>query len=945
MNRSGRGTSARLNLGGGVPLSAVKPESLLRLAEPAAMEKALLAGATRGGTVPYGVLYDQFRLGGVLRANFARGIEKPLGTANYDYLKRALAVSTIDRIIIAARQAQIRHIARLVTPTSSTLGITVRHKHWDDPNMDTGTPQVRERCLHALALLDNWDRRVHSSFTSFLTAASEDNLAFDRVVLLKEKNARDEVIRYWSLDGTTIRPTLELLIPRARKAAASLNVPVQTVMAEIETNDSLRASLLEQLSAQISQTTGTVLDLTRADYVQVINGDLITGAWREDQLGLLVGNPTNRINHWGYGVSPFENSLELTDLIMAASQYNASLFNQQYPENLLLLGAGYDQQSLQELKEHLRTAGSNQDKRLGLLSVDTDEGQSIANQAQLVRLRESPRDMAFMELLMLAMNLKCFSYDTRVETDTGRMWIGKIATQRLPVKIKSFDRQTGQIVWAQVTDWQCNPAQRDWVRLTFPTGKRTRHLEITPDHELWTQRGMVAARNLDPDTDRIYVESPVITSDQEQVILGGLLGNMSCPCPRRTALLSMSHSERQRDYMEWKFAALTNLSPSMREHFVKAKRDGSQKYAALEMATRSAPVLNQYRELCYDAQGIKRFSWEWLSKIKELGLAVWFMDNGNVYQQRHQKAITARIELMPANAEELAMVIRYFIEYWNLYPRVSARKTSRSFLLRFSKQDSARLLEIISPWVESVGRQNGEQWYLRKHWKRDAPVPIGPDHGLVPVRFQMEHLRLEKPRCSYDVTVEPTHTLLAHHVASSNCAAYSMHPSTINIREMAGQGITFQQPGTEEFKISQAEEAGFHSLIQTLCGWLTRELVAPVDDELEVTPLNLERENATQQAQLLQLKEHMTVNEKRIADNMKPFAKGDKRGDKLLSQIGVQIDNAVDSAAQWDDQVALQRQQMAQDKAGQQQEKAEPTAKSMGKHVQPVDYYLDLEIE
>ena len=135
------------------------------------------------------------------------------------------------------------------------------------------------------------------------------------------------------------------------------------------------------------------------------------------------------------------------------------------------------------------------------------------------------------------------------------------------------------------------------------------------------------------------------------------------------------------------------------------------------------------------------------------------------------------------------------------------------------------------------------------------------------------------------------------------CASYSMHPTTINIREQAGGGVTFNPAGSEEFKIGMAQEQGFHSLVYSLCEWLTREIIKDIDDEMVVVPINLEKEDKQTQAQILQARETMTVDEKRKEEGLPPI--GDDRGERLASQIGTMIDGAMDqkkAQEQWAEQ-------------------------------------------
>lgn len=386
------------------------------------MEKALAAGAR--GNIHSGAVFDSFRRGGAYRTQFNVGLDKPLGTPQFEYLRRAFDVSIIDRIIVNARRMQIRRLANIETPTSNSVGLTVRHRHWDDPIAATDTPQIQEREQDARALVKNYDRAFHQDLGAFLCAAVEDILVYDRLVIAKDRDFKGRVQRYWSLDPIYIRPVIEALKPLVQKKAKDERLPVEAVYNRLEYDSRMREQMLDQMSETVRASTGMDMDLTQAAYIQVIGNHQITGCWRQEEMDVYVTNPRNRVNYWGYGLSAFEMSLETTDMILSAWNFNKNLFNQEYPENLLLLGGGYDTESLKTFKARLKAAGRGQDKRLGILSAETDDNQSVASLANLVKLRDSPRDMAFMEMLTLAINMKCAAFSMHPTTINIREMAG-----------------------------------------------------------------------------------------------------------------------------------------------------------------------------------------------------------------------------------------------------------------------------------------------------------------------------------------------------------------------------------------------------------------------------------------------------------------------------------------------------------------------------------------
>jgi hypothetical protein len=112
-------------------------------------------------------------------------------------------------------------------------------------------------------------------------------------------------------------------------------------------------------------------------------------------------------------------------------------------------------------------------------------------------------------------------------------------------------------------------------------------------------------------------------------------------------------------------------------------------------------------------------------------------------------------------------------------------------------------------------------------------------------------------------------------LANFKCAAYRMHPSTINVQPDGQGGAVVSVDNSQGDEISQATEEGFHSLMQGQADFLTAALVARRYDDLIVIVEGLDREN--EQALLARLEfeaQYSTFNEVRAALNKKPLPKG-----------------------------------------------------------------------
>lgn len=117
---------------------------------------------------------------------------------------------------------------------------------------------------------------------------------------------------------------------------------------------------------------------------------------------------------------------------------------------------------------------------------------------------------------------------------------------------------------------------------------------------------------------------PEISSEQEQVIWGTLLGDGSLELPKQgaNAYLKISHSLRQADYLAYIQRKLGSLVSKAKEQ---KRRDRDSE---MILRTISHPTLTELYQLFYP-DGKKAVPLEIAKVLQPLGLAIWFLDDGS----------------------------------------------------------------------------------------------------------------------------------------------------------------------------------------------------------------------------------------------------------------------------------------------------------------------------
>jgi recombination protein RecA len=365
----------------------------------------------------------------------------------------------------------------------------------------------------------------------------------------------------------------------------------------------------------------------------------------------------------------------------------------------------------------------------------------------------------------------CLSYGTRVTlADGSQEKIGKIVNQKLSVEVLSYDPERGEIVPKKVVNWFDNGPTEQFLQITTarPGGNGRAQMGLTANHLVRTPGGWREAGELVAG-DRVLLSQPYRLGPQQwQVVLGGLMGDAALSPSRIPGSLGtrfrMGHGAKQLDYLDWKASLLGNIEQS---------RSTNAKGAGFVDLT-PLPELAEIREAVYLGDGHKHLSWEYLKALTPLALAVWYCDDGSF--QSRAKGLQERtrdgsgrseicVEAMSPGSRQ--RLVEHLAATFDLHPTLSLRGTRRKAVLSFGKNETAKLHELIAPYVHP-----SMQYKLLERFRgRFAVIPEFVEPTLLPVPAPVLEVKV-KPRTRsmhrFDIEVEGTHNYLADGVIVHN---------------------------------------------------------------------------------------------------------------------------------------------------------------------------------
>jgi len=365
----------------------------------------------------------------------------------------------------------------------------------------------------------------------------------------------------------------------------------------------------------------------------------------------------------------------------------------------------------------------------------------------------------------------CLSYGTRVTlADGSQEKIGKIVNQKAPVEVLSYDPERGEIVPKKVVNWFDNGPTEQFLQITVarPGGNGRAQLGLTANHLVRTPGGWREAGELVAGDRVLLSQAHRLSPQQWQVVLGGLMGDAALSRSRIPRSLGtrfrLGHGAEQLSYLDWKAGLLGNIEQS---------RSTNAKGAGFVDLT-PLPELAEVREAVYLGDGHKHLSWEYLKALTPLALAIWYCDDGSFQVrakglQERTRDGSGRSEicvqaLSPGSRERL---VQHLADTFDLRPTLTLRGARRVPVLVFGKDETAKLHELIAPFVHPsmqyklLGRFRGRF--------EVEPEFVGPT--LLPVPAPVLEVRV-KPRTRsmhrYDIEVEGSHNYLADGVIVHN---------------------------------------------------------------------------------------------------------------------------------------------------------------------------------
>lgn len=181
--------------------------------------------------------------------------------------------------------------------------------------------------------------------------------------------------------------------------------------------------------------------------------------------------------------------------------------------------------------------------------------------------------------------------------------------------------------------------------------------------------------------------------EQLQIFLGGMLGDGSMLIPNdcKNAYYCFAHSFKQKEYALWKYNFIREMCFNPREDHVFDKRT-NKVYDRIDIKTYTNELFTQYYDKFYkivNGKKVKYINKEILYQLTELGIAIWFMDDGYKHHQGYALSTNCYSE------EDLEIIIQFFTEKYQIHPSIHSGN-----VLYIHAKDRDKFTKIVKPYIQ-----------------------------------------------------------------------------------------------------------------------------------------------------------------------------------------------------------------------------------------------------
>ena len=212
---------------------------------------------------------------------------------------------------------------------------------------------------------------------------------------------------------------------------------------------------------------------------------------------------------------------------------------------------------------------------------------------------------------------------------------------------------------------------------------------------------------------RTKIDKYELNEEQYQIFIGGMLGDSSLS-KRNTenARFTFSHSLKQKEYALWKYNKIKEFCISPEYYSEYDKRNGNT-YAGIRIRTHQNEYFTDFYNKFYKKIGnrnIKYINKDLLASLNELGLAIWFQDDGYKGTSGYYLATNC------FSKKDLKLIQNFFLYKYNIITKIHCK--NRIYIpAKYSK----KFISLIEPYIQPCCKYKIINGHCKTPLNREPP--------------------------------------------------------------------------------------------------------------------------------------------------------------------------------------------------------------------------------
>lgn len=343
----------------------------------------------------------------------------------------------------------------------------------------------------------------------------------------------------------------------------------------------------------------------------------------------------------------------------------------------------------------------------------------------------------------------CLHYDNTLLFDDGRaIPIGEVVNKKIKGNVFTFNEKTGKIESKPIVNWHNNgqvSKKEDFISiLTDSLDARGRYgITCTTNHKLLTNAGWKEAKDLNINDKLISKYDSIFNGTFSDFLRGCIIGDSNLSKNKAKVNIRIQNST-QSEYLKWK---LNKLSKYL--IFKEFKTSRGTKYYASNYTSEFDIIKKDI---------INRDPLFLLNNYSDLGMAIWYMDDGHYDNKKSHNRIIISVKRFKNNVYVLDTIVNKLKDIFNTE---EIHYTLKDGAIKFTKNSTIEVFKRIAKYIPNCMNYKLDSIFHNKYEEFELEcIKEIKNYPVNILKITSGSSRKFRNKGKYDISVEGNHNYM-----------------------------------------------------------------------------------------------------------------------------------------------------------------------------------------